>query len=61
MVVHTIGEQMNSKLYRHNYYAKDPSVDPKKEPLNVEIAKNRHGKIGTVQLTFDLTTGRFVV
>ena len=48
-------------LYRHNYYAKDPSVDPKKEPLNVEIAKNRHGKIGTVQLTFDLTTGRFVV
>lgn len=48
-------------LYRHNYYAKDPNVDPKKEPLNVEIAKNRHGKIGTVQLTFDLTTGRFVV
>ena len=48
-------------LYRHNYYAKDPNVDPKKEPLNVEVAKNRHGKIGTVQLTFDLTTGRFVV
>jgi replicative DNA helicase len=48
-------------LYRHNYYAKDPNVDPKKEPLNIEIAKNRHGKIGTVQLTFDLTTGRFVV
>lgn len=48
-------------LYRHNYYAKDPTVDPKKDPLNVEIAKNRHGKIGTVQLTFDLTTGRFVV
>lgn len=48
-------------LYRHNYYAKDPTVDPKKEPLNVEVAKNRHGKIGTVQLTFDLTTGRFVV
>lgn len=48
-------------LYRHNYYVKDPNVDPKKEPLNVEIAKNRHGKIGTVQLTFDLTTGRFVI
>ena len=48
-------------LYRHNYYVKDPSVDPTKEPLNIEIAKNRHGKIGTVQLTFDLTTGRFVV
>jgi replicative DNA helicase len=48
-------------LYRHNYYAKDPNVDPKEEPLNVEIAKNRHGKTGTVQLTFDLTTGRFVV
>ena len=48
-------------LYRHNYYVKDPNVDPKKEPLNIEIAKNRHGKIGTVQLTFDLTTGRFVV
>lgn len=45
-------------LYRHNYYAKDPNVDPKKEPLNVEVAKNRHGKVGTVQLTFDLTTGR---
>jgi len=46
-------------LYRHNYYEKDPSVDPTKEPLNVEIAKNRHGKTGTVQLLFDLTTGRF--
>lgn len=48
-------------LYRHNYYMKDPNVDPRKEPLNVEVAKNRHGKIGTVQLTIDLTTGRFVV
>ena len=46
-------------LYRHNYYEKDPSVDPSAEPLNVEIAKNRHGKTGTVQLIFDLTTGRF--
>ena len=46
-------------LYRHNYYEKDPNVDPTNEPLNVEIAKNRHGKTGTVQLNFDLTTGRF--
>ena len=46
-------------LYRHNYYEKDPSIDPTEEPLNVEIAKNRHGKTGTVQLLFDLTTGRF--
>ena len=48
-------------LYRHNYYAKDPNVDPHKEPINVEIAKNRHGKVGTVQLTADLTTGKFFV
>ena len=47
-------------LYRHNYYVKDPNVDPTNEALNVEVAKNRHGKTGTVQLTFDLTTGRFI-
>ena len=46
-------------LYRHNYYAKDPSVDPTHDPLSIEVAKNRHGKTGTVQLEFDLTTGSF--
>lgn len=46
-------------LYRHNYYVKDPSADPRHDPLNVEVSKNRHGKTGTVQLDFDLTTGRF--
>jgi len=46
-------------LYRHNYYVKDPSVDPTKDPLTIEVAKNRHGKTGTVMLDFDLTTGSF--
>lgn len=46
-------------LYRHNYYAKDPNVDPTCDPLTIEIAKNRHGKTGTVMLDFDLTTGSF--
>ena len=46
-------------LYRHNYYEKDPNVDPHNEIINVEIAKNRHGKSGTVQLEVDLTCGRF--
>lgn len=46
-------------LYRHNYYAKDPNVDPTKDPLSIEVAKNRHGKTGTIQIEFDLTTGSF--
>ncbi|MBP5446088.1 MAG: AAA family ATPase [Acholeplasmatales bacterium] len=46
-------------LYRHNYYEKDPSVDPHNEIINIEVAKNRHGKSGTVQLEVDLTCGRF--
>ena len=46
-------------LYRHNYYEKDPSVDPHNEIINIEVAKNRHGKSGTVQLEVDLTIGQF--
>ena len=47
-------------LYRHNYYVKDPSVSPDKETIEVNIAKNRHGKVGTATLDVDLTTGRFL-
>ena len=48
-------------LYRHNYYEKDPSILPSADPLNIEVAKNRHGGTGTIQLIFNLPIGKIVV
>jgi replicative DNA helicase len=47
-------------LYRHSYYHKDEATfDPSRDAVNVEIAKNRHGQIGTVQLLLNLPVGKF--
>jgi replicative DNA helicase len=46
-------------LYRNNYYNSTQSQDPMSKLLEVIIAKQRNGPIGTVKLTFDETRTKF--
>lgn len=45
-------------LYREDYYKKDNKEDI--VPVEIEIAKNRNGPLGTVKLVFEKKTNKFL-
>lgn len=46
-------------LYRNGYYQEsDKKQDIKEDELEINFAKNRNGRVGTIKLKYDLTTQR---